>query len=245
MAGFKSYFPVGELNRGDRVRLSADESRHLTKSLRAKPGDPVTLFNGVGGAWSGILESLGGEAEVRIEAPMSIPEPQVEVSLAVGILKGKAMDAIVKGAVEMGAREMIPLFTSRTEVRLDEERAAAKREHWQTVAIEAMKQSGNLAPLSVREPMTLTSWLRAEPKHSVRIVASLCPDARPILDCWSDEGRDVCVLVGPEGDFSPEEYAVIGAAGFTAAALGSHILRAETACVYALAAIDAAAQRVG
>ncbi|MGE9295948.1 MAG: RsmE family RNA methyltransferase [Puniceicoccales bacterium] len=237
MAGFRSYYPVGDLQAGALASLDAAESRHLTKALRARPGDAVTLFNGTGAAWEGVLESTGRETTVRIESLLDIPSPQAQVTLAVAMLKGKAMDAVIKAAVELGAWQVVPLETAHTEVRLSGERAEGKREHWQTVANEAMKQSGNLAGLAVQSPQPLEKWLVGEYAFGARLVASLEPDAAPILRCVPPGAKSVVILIGPEGDFSPSEYAAIAGAGYTPASLGPHVLRAETACASALSAV--------
>jgi len=220
--------------------LDAAESRHLTKALRARPGDAVTLFDGRGAAWLGVMETTGREAMVRVASAIDVRSPAPAITLAMALLKGKAMDAVVKAAVEIGVTRLTPLVTEHTEVRLDAARAASKVAHWEAVAIEAMKQSGNLAGMALDSPAPLADWLTGAEGAEVRLVASLEPGAVPILRALSPPTGDVCVLIGPEGDFSPGEYRAIGGAGFTPVSLAEHVLRAETAGVYALSAAHAA-----
>ncbi|WP_309397213.1 RsmE family RNA methyltransferase [Cerasicoccus maritimus] len=239
VAGFRSYYPQGGLTPGALAELDAAESRHLTKALRARVGDAVTLFDGRGSAWAGALESLGRETTVRVETELALSPRPVELTLAVALLKGKALDAVIKCAVEIGAAGIVPLFTAHSEVRLDDKRAESKTEHWRTTAIEAAKQSGNLAGFTVHAPQALDAWLSGLEGDGLRLVASLQPESRPLLE-WIDQPVSaVMMLIGPEGDFSPGEYERIAAKGFAAATLGPFVLRAETACTYALSALQA------
>lgn len=236
VAGFRSYFPQGGLKVGQTANLDAAESRHLVKALRARVGDAVTLFDGVGGAWSGRLTDLGRQAQVRIEAVMGVPRP-APIYLAIGLLKGKGLDAVIKCAVELGIAGVIPLETRNSEVRLDADRAESKLEHWRTVAIEAAKQSGNLAKFELSVPQRLTDWLKQDFGDALTLVASLQPGAKPLAQQLPPGQRRVIALVGPEGDFSPEEYAQM--TNFSPVALGPHVLRAETASVYFMSVIHA------
>ncbi|MEO0794349.1 MAG: RsmE family RNA methyltransferase [Verrucomicrobiota bacterium] len=239
MAGFRSYFPNGNLKKGQLVSLSAIESRHLVKALRAKIGDPVTLFDGQGEAWTATINGVGREAEVLIGDVLPIEPAGHELILGLGMLKGKAMDSAIKLAVEIGATSLFPLATERTEVRLGAARAESKHEHWQTVAIEAAKQSGNLGGLAIHAPQSLASWTAGLDHKPLLIVASLEEGAQPILETLAASNGSVCIAVGPEGDFSPSEYLALDEAGFLPVSFGSNVLRAETAVAYALSVIKA------
>ncbi|WP_309385561.1 16S rRNA (uracil(1498)-N(3))-methyltransferase [Cerasicoccus frondis] len=239
MAGFRSYYPQGALTAGALVELDAAEGRHLTKALRARVGAAVTLFDGAGHAWQGALASIGREAQVRIEAELPVAKPTVELTLAIALLKGKALDAVIKCAVEIGAVGVVPLFTQHSEVRLDDSRAESKAAHWRTTAIEAAKQCGNLAGFQVRSPIALADWLSEGDGGALRLVASLEDGATPLLGRVKPGVQKVCVLIGPEGDFSREEYALVRSQGFLPVTLGPHVLRAETAACYALSALQA------
>jgi 16S rRNA (uracil1498-N3)-methyltransferase len=147
--------------------------------------------------------------------------------------------------VELGASEIVPLLTSRTVVRIDDETdAERKRERWQQIALEACKQCGrNLVP-RITLPSTVERFLSNRPASDILLLASLQPDARPIkealaLHAASHGGlpRSVAVLVGPEGDFTTEEIALLKEAGALSVTLGPTILRAETAALYCLSVL--------
>ena len=117
------------------------------------------------------------------------------------------------------------------------EEAARKQQKWQRVALEACKQCGQNWLPRVHLPQSLESWLGAGELPEFRLMGALTADARP-LEAWMKSGgegaRSAGVLVGPEGDFSPQEMEDALAAGFHPLAMGPIVLRAETAAIFGL-----------
>jgi 16S rRNA (uracil1498-N3)-methyltransferase len=155
------------------------------------------------------------------------------------------MDLILQKGVELGASRIVPLLSSRTVVRMDDASdAERKRERWQQIALEACKQCGrNSVPLVV-VPSSVEQFLEDRPSTELLLLASLQPDARTIKEVLAahanssgEHPRSVTVMVGPEGDFTPEEIAMIKGAGASAVSLGPTILRAETAALYCLSVL--------
>jgi 16S rRNA (uracil1498-N3)-methyltransferase len=155
------------------------------------------------------------------------------------------MDLILQKGVELGASEIVPLLTSRTVVRMDDAAdAERKRERWQQIALEACKQCGrNLVP-QVALPATVERFLVNRSATDMLLLASLQADARPIKEALdlhaASRGslpQSVAVLIGPEGDFTPEEITLLKEAGAVSVTLGPTILRAETAALYCLSVL--------
>ena len=238
-----SSFPAGV---GELV-LDADESRHLVKSLRAREGEAVQVFDGYGRRLDGRVAAADARAmRVAVERDTLTPRPAITLTLAQCLPKGGTFDDLVRTAVELGADRIVPLISDRCEVRLDADRAAGKAERWRAIATEAVKQSGN-PWLPEFAPVTpLRKWLAtALPPGHLGLTASLENGSVPVTSMELPAGtRDITVLVGPEGDLSPEEYSAARAAGFRPVRLGAHVLRAETAALYALVAADGLRGRV-
>jgi 16S rRNA (uracil1498-N3)-methyltransferase len=135
-------------------------------------------------------------------------------------------------------------------------------EHWRAAAVEACKQSGNPFLPHIAAPAPLKTWLAGEFPKTLAFIGSLEPDAPPlaltarttgnagVADANANDAAAVAaperllVLIGPEGDFSPAEYALIRARGFRAVRFGPNVLRVPTAAHYALAALDQLRQRL-
>jgi 16S rRNA (uracil1498-N3)-methyltransferase len=155
------------------------------------------------------------------------------------------MDEIVRAAVELGVAQLQPLFSERCEVKLDAGRAAARLARWRVIAIEACKQSGNPFLPHIYEPLSLAAWLVASAGQGMRFVGSLEADAVPLalFKPGVEIPAQLTLLIGPEGDLSPGEYALARRHGLCAVRLGENVLRVPTAALYALAALDQLRQR--
>lgn len=247
MAGLHAYHPFPVAVDAPSLTLSAVESKHLVRSLRARIGEPIEVFDGQGTRWRGtVADPQSGGLVMHIAHREKIPPPLPALALAVAIPKGNLLDDILRAAVELDAAAVFPLFSERCEVKLDAARAAAKQERWQAIAIEACKQSANPFLPAIASPQPLANFLRAFPsENALRLVGSLEEETPPLalLPPPSASLEKLLMLIGPEGDFSPAEYAAIRAANFQGVRFGPHVLRVPTAAHYALTALDQFRQR--
>lgn len=214
--------------------------------LRLQPGDTVTLFNGgwseqsSAGEFSARIVRMGrSSVQVQIDAHHAIErEAPRAVHLAVGMPANERMDWLVEKATELGVASIQPLMTERSVLRLSGERAQRKTAHWHSVAIAACEQcGGNRVPL-VHPVLGLREWLQTlTPNGSTaRLLLSLSLASASLQHAMHLSGENsIMVLSGPEGGLSAAEETAAIASGFTAASLGSRILRAETAALSALA----------
>jgi 16S rRNA (uracil1498-N3)-methyltransferase len=229
------------LRDGARVELEPNAVRHLAQVLRLRGGDPLVLFNGDGHDYPATLVQASARAAVaEVSAPLDAspePEPALAVTLALGITKGERMDYALQKAVEVGAAELLPLFTERSVVRLRDDRLDKRTRHWQGVVVAACEQSGRRRLPRLLVPRRLASWLEGWPgEHLGLILHHRAAATLPELTRPAD-GR-ITLLVGPEGGLSEAERGAAMARGFAAARLGPRVLRAETAPLAALAALQ-------
>lgn len=140
---------------------------------------------------------------------------------------------VVQKATELGVHRISPVLTEFSVVRLSADRARKRRMHWQKIAQSACEQCGrNIVP-AIDAPQSLDDWFAEKaaaetPRLMLRADAS---DAMPAIEV---PGRELVILVGPEGGFSDAEQARAAAAGIRAVRLGPRVLRTETAALAAL-----------
>ncbi|MFA5257218.1 MAG: RsmE family RNA methyltransferase [Opitutales bacterium] len=229
-----SYF---DGNLSGAIVLDEDESRHLISVRRGRAGDSVTVLDGKGGsALSRIEEARPHRAVLRVESVRCASRATSPLWLAQAMPLGKTMETIVQKAAELGAERVIPLFTERSELRLDAERAQRRLARWRQGAVEAVKQCGN--PFLPRiDPPTGIAELLALPLPGARMVCSLESGARPFLEALMQTGTTggLLLAIGPEGDFSEKEYAALRNSGFVPVSLGPLVLRSDTAATASLA----------
>lgn len=236
------HIPPGTANR-DEVLLSQEESHHALRVLRLEVGDAVTLLDGAGVEARGSILAADKRA-VRVGVRERIVHPPLPcaVTLLQALPKGRLMDTIVEKATELGVARIVPLLTEHTISRPDEDHAASKLEKWRTTALEAVKQCGNPWLPRIEPPVTFADFLRRKERFDLALVASLHPGTRPMRAVFEEfQAREkrrpatLAVWVGPEGDFTPQEIAVLVESGGQPITLGRLVLRCDTAAVAALA----------
>jgi 16S rRNA (uracil1498-N3)-methyltransferase len=232
---------------GETLSLSAAESHHAASVLRAEVGDRATLFDGAGRmAEVEIIGISKTKVSLRVLESHQMPPPVSRLVLAVALPKGQTVEWIIEKAVELGASEVVPLLTARTIVRLGDIQRAEKQKKFERIAIEACKQCGqNWLPV-VHAPTPFAEAIGAMPTAEVdlSLVASLEVDSRPLRELVNEfaaaAGRppqSAVILIGPEGDLTPDEYAAARTAGFRPITLGPIVLRVETAALFALSVV--------
>jgi 16S rRNA (uracil1498-N3)-methyltransferase len=183
-------------------------------------------------------------AQLEMEAVDYVPEPRLQVHLLVALPKGKTFPALLHKAVELGATAITPLVTDHVEVAPS--RADDKREHWEAILVEALKQSGNPWMPELHAPIDLKDYLNRESDRQL-LCAALQPDARSLWKVLQGplqaEGT-IDVFVGPEGDFSGAEYARLRDAGCVFCSLGPLVLKVETAASLVLGTLQVWTQGV-
>ena len=229
-------FVAQALAPGSELQLGEEPARYLGRVLRLNSGDTIHVFNGDDGEWSAEIRRLG-KSEVTLVVHDSIErrsESGLEVHLVQGISRGERMDFVVQKATELGVQRITPVLTDFGVVKLDDKRAAKRRDHWQRVAESACEQSGRIRPPLVDAPLALNDWFgNARDRDGSDLI--LHPGAVKSLGTLSEPQSRLCLLIGPEGGFSEREYDDADAAGFDAVTIGPRILRTETAAVAAIA----------
>jgi len=247
MSDFRAFCPTTE-RKPKELRLSPEESHHLVVVNRARRGDPVVVFDGQGTEWTcELLADSKREAVLTVCATRSAAPLPFELTLAQTLPKGPSMDAIVRKATEIGARRIVPVESARTQVHFDADRSDKKTGKWQVAALEAAKQCGNPWLPEIGPVQSFDAFLKtAGASHGeLKLIASLHAGAKPLKTVLADfktsHGRiprKAVWLIGPEGDFTPEEMSAALVAGFAPVTLGPLVLRCETAAVYALSVLS-------
>lgn len=227
---------------GSEVVLPEGAAAHLGRVLRLGVGDACVLFNGDGNDYPARIIAMGKrELRVAIDSATAVTrESPLRLVLLQGVARGEKMDLILQKATELGAAEFRPLWSQRSEVKLDEARAGKRLAHWRSVVASACEQSGRAFVPDVTAPASLAATLDALPGGGLRLI--LDPEGEIAFSTLSlDVGQPVYLAIGPEGGWSPLDREQLRAAGFHGLRLGPRILRTETAGLAAIAALQAVA----
>lgn len=225
--------------------LGKEAARHLQTVLRLRAGERVTLFDGQGRTRDALIASADkhGLSLTADAPPHQHPRPPCAITLFACVSKGGRMDWTVEKAVELGVCRIVPVLSDRTIVRLDEEDGLAKAARWSRVAEEAARQCGATWLPVIIPPVPLKASLPILAKAAPVFVAALTPTAQPLraaLAACAGPPPSAGWFVGPEGDFTDQELDALVQAGAIPVSLGPQVLRAETACLYGLCALNCA-----
>src|SRR5262245_15976228 len=243
--------------RDGRVLFDRDESRHLARVLRLRPGDTVLATDGAGGEYTVRLETVGDEATGTVlGVGTSKRESPIRITLLQAVPKGDKMESIVRASTELGATRIVPALTARTIVTLDAGRWRERARRWQRVAKEAAKQCGRAVVPPIETPRPLVDALDLVENAVLRLclwegaaVAAGGPGggrstslgAAPAagVPLSLPAGSHICLLIGPEGGLASEEVEDVRRRGWTVVGVGPRILRTETAGPAIIAVLQA------
>ena len=238
---------------GDLLTLAPEEQHYLRQVLRAKLGDPVQVFDGLGRRFAGLVNDLSkSQLTITIERQLNTASATpLRIALIQSISTADKMDWTVEKATELGVVAIVPVLSQRSLVRLNSQRTQSKRDHWQRIALAACRQSGNDYVPEIAEPIALEKWLgqaaRAEPPAAAKQRIVLClprgENTARRLSRWpiatpSTAPMQIDVLVGPEAGLSEAEIEAALACGFVCVSLGPRVLRTETAGLVAIALLQ-------
>ncbi len=223
------------------IVITGSDVNHMKNVIRLRPGDEISVSNGVDGRdyRCGIVEMT--EDEVRCELRF-IKEDGVELPVKVylfqGLPKGDKMELIIQKMVELGVYEIIPVAMQRCVVKLDDKKAKSKIARWQGIAESAAKQSKRSIVPQIHSVMTYKEALSYASDMDCRLVpyemeesldgASGMAGTKKLIE-GIQHGQSVAVFIGPEGGFDESEIQNAMAQGMQPITLGKRILRTETA----------------
>lgn len=232
------FYAPGALQAGDSIDLPPEEARHLARVLRLKSGDAVTVFNGAGAQFSGVVEAVGrSTAIVRlVDVAPARAESPVRVTLAQAVLKGDKMDQVVRDAVMMGVTAIHPIVTTRSEVPQAALARGRREERWQRIAIASAKQCGRAVVPVVYRPAGLDAVADWPAPRYMLLEPGASPAASPLTALPPPAPAEATIIVGPEGGWTPAEVEA-GLALAHGLLLGDRTLRADAAAMVALAAL--------
>jgi len=227
---------------GEAVQLGADESRHLRSVLRIAVGEEIGLLDGFGHKRQAVVTEVrkaGVFCEMRGSVE-TLPRPSVNITLFQCVAKASRMDWLIEKAVEVGVSTIIPVVSSRSVVRIA---TGEKQDRWQRIAESALRQCGEGWLPEIESPVKWDATLESLKKFEGRVfVGALSGSTRPLGDVLVEmraTGRreNIGWLIGPEGDFSPDELeSVLELPCTTPVSLGPQVLRVETAALFGVSA---------
>ena len=228
---------------GQTLELNLAAGHHASRVLRLKMGDPVIVFNGRGGEFQAHITSIRKTSTTLIVDQFDDIEREspLIITLVQALCANDKMDWIIQKSVELGVTRIQPIITTRSIVRLSEERAAKRLEHWQKIIISACEQCGrNRIPI-IMLPHSLIDWLSAKKSDTQQhLDFMLSVNGGHCLRNFTTPpiNTELTIAIGPEGGWTADEEIILQQAGFTTLRAGQRIMRTETAALATIAALQ-------
>jgi len=222
------YAPPAQIN-DDYIELTGDEHAHCARVLRKTPGDALTVVDGAGHAFDGVISGVEKQRTlVRItKLREAVGEPKARLTLAQAVPKGNRFDWLIEKGTEVGVSAFIPLRCERSETTAGEN----KCERWRRLALAAMKQSCRSVLPAIEAEKSFDEICAAAAGYDFAILAHpvRAKSLQKILTPYFMRPVRGLLLIGPEGGFTEAELEMASAAGIPFFSLGLRRLRAETA----------------
>lgn len=214
---------------GNSYTLSEEESKHCVKVLRLTPGSQLLMVDGIGNLYQGhITDANAKHCTIGIDSiQQNYGKRPFSIHIAMAPTKNiERFEWFLEKAVEIGIDKITPLLTQHSE------RKVVNADRLEKIIMSAMKQSIKAYKPELC-PLTNFSSFIKEQRDGAKLIAHCIDTPKPLLKNVVANNTEFTILIGPEGDFSPEEVALAKQCGYTDISLGKSRLRTETAGVVA------------
>jgi len=211
-------------------KLDKSQSHYVGKVMRIKIGDVFSLFNSSGEWEAKILNFKKNIVEFKVTQKLRQKENSKEIWLAFSPIKSNYLNFMIQKATELGVTKFLPIIFDRTIVR------KINKERLEKIIIEASEQSNRISVPPIEDPKYLKEFLK---NKKVDLIFTDLNSRNKKLELDSLTGNPICIIIGPEGDFSEEEREqILDFKGVQPIKINENILRSETAVISALSIIN-------
>ena len=231
MSNIRLYYP-NSISKNTTSLLSKEHTHYVANVMRLKRGSNINFFNQEGEWASEVIFLEKDRVEVKFLNKIKEPLKSSSIELAICLIKKNPMDIILQKATELGVSKITPIISERTEIKeLNHDRA-------KKIVIEATEQSNQFIPPEISKTIKLKDFLNQLNGSNKLFFADINNEDRLKKEDIKDDNLKT-LLVGPEGDFTPDERKMILQNKNTISfSLSNNILRTETATISALSLIN-------
>ena len=227
----------------DSLSLTGKEARHISKVLRMRKGEVLTIMDGKGRLFESTIEDLNyKKVKVRINKSISSPPPSpIGINLAQALIKSNSMDYLIQKLTELGINSIQLFYSERTVIKLKPGHLRNKMDRWMEIMKSACRQCGRVTLPTLNPPLPFEEIIKDAPdKDTLKILLwenEEEVDLKGVLRSMSPLPHTLA-MVGPEGGFTPNEINRAREADFHIISLGNRVLRTETAAVSLISIIQ-------
>lgn len=237
----RQYVLPDSFNNESTFVLKNENYHYICNVLRKKVGDSFQGLDNKGNSWFLKISSVkDGNCTLEVKSIKTDKSEKIEITLFQCLPKGKKMDLIIRQAIESGVKRIVPVLSDFAVPQFDNPKdIEKKRLRWEKIATEAMQQSGTTLIPEIGTPISMAEILRIEKNETIGLFFhQIKIDDNSLHKCLNEKVKQVYIVIGPEGGLSDREVEILKKANFQSIYLGGNVLRAETAALYATAAVN-------
>lgn len=230
-------FFIEKINVADKFIILNDVAQlhHLRDVLRARMGERIAIFDRLGNEYMSVIKEIDSSC-IKLEIKEKRPpnDLDVEITVACAIPKKVKMDDIIDKLTQLGVACIIPLQTERVIVKLDKQKKIQRFQRWEKIALSAVKQSQRTKFVVIKPVTDFKDLIANVQEFDLKLIPTLEAERKTLKNIFAQIPRQfkkIMVLIGPEGDFTPQEISLAKAAGFLPVTLGKQVLRVDTAAL--------------
>ena len=215
--------------------LSVEQSHYIKNVMRLKPGDTISLFNSINGEWSAKIVNHNKEnTDFKVEKLIKNKKLENDIWLAFSPIKKNPLNMMIQKTTKLGIQKFIPILSERTIVK------EINIERLKKIIVEASEQSNRISIPEIKNIQTLNFFLKQFPNNGTLIFCDINCKKNDLKNILSKKNNGpICILVGPEGDFSEKErQLIIEKKEIFSLSLANNILRAETAAIASVTIVN-------
>ena len=231
MSNIRLFFPES-LSLKLSSKLDKSQSHYINKVMRIKANETFSLFNN-NGEWEAKINGISkGIVEFTITKHLRSQENSKEIWLAFSPIKSNYFNFMIQKSTELGITKFLPIIFDRTIVR------KINKQRLEKIIIEATEQSNRINIPKIEKPQNLKSFL-SKYKSTMNLIFTDLNSKNKKLELNKLSNNPICIIIGPEGDFSEtEREAILSYKGVSSIKINENILRSETAAISAISMVS-------
>ncbi len=234
LLSMQQYFTDKPLKVGERYIFTKEQAKHAFTVLKMNHDRIRLVYDGMAFFADAYKDGNECVADILEEDPRN-NELDIDITLAVALIRREKMELVLLKAAELGASRIVPFESERCVVKNVKEKDARRKERWQAILQEGSEQCKRNRIPELSDTISIKKLDTVKSECNVAAYENAYGENKLLTK--AAHGKSITVVIGPEGGFSNSEVDLLNSMGYESVSLGSRILRAETACFYALSVL--------
>jgi 16S rRNA (uracil1498-N3)-methyltransferase len=232
---YRIFIPLLKTTDDEALIEEKKEIHHIRNVLHYKPRQAVVAVDSIGFEYDAVIREVSADRiKIKIQGKRNsgVSHKKETLTVACALPKKAKFDDIVDKLTQLGVDYIIPMKTQRVIVKLDQEKASSRQSRWKKIALSASQQSQRALVPVINPVRSIEEVIAASGEYDAKLIPALIDERKTLPEVFGGKKfKNILVLIGPEGDFTPQEVELAKRHGFIPVTLGALVLRVDTAAL--------------